>query len=194
MVFFYVANLIGYVRVGCLLLASAFSKNTDTFLKFYVTSYLLDAADGTAARALGGISKFGGVLDMVTDRVSTAILLALLQEPKWLFFLILDISSHWFHISASLCKAANTHKESSNRLLSLYYNRTILFIVCFMSEAFLCHQFLMKRGYDDWLQGLSWLLWISGPIFYLKQVINVIQLIEACKNLSKLENTKLYMY
>jgi CDP-diacylglycerol--inositol 3-phosphatidyltransferase len=192
MVFLYVANLIGYVRVGCLLLASAFSKNTETFLQFYVTSYLLDAVDGTAARALGGTSKFGSVLDMVTDRASTAILLALLQEPFWLFCLILDISSHWFHVSASMSKAANSHKESTNKFLSLYYNRGVLFIVCFLSEAFLCHQFLLKRGYllQDW----SWLLWIFGPTFYFKQIINIVQLIEACKNLSKLENTKLFMY
>jgi CDP-diacylglycerol--inositol 3-phosphatidyltransferase len=192
MVFFYVANLIGYVRVGCLLLASAFSKNTHTFLKFYVTSYLLDAVDGTTARALGGTSKFGGVLDMVTDRASTAILLALLQEPKWLFFLILDISSHWFHISASLCKAANSHKQSTNKILSLYYNRWVLFTVCLFSEMYLCQMFLLKRG--ETLNKWSWLLWISGPVFFIKQAINVIQLLEACKNLGKLEKTNLYMY
>ena len=34
----------------------------------YCISCLLDAADGHAARALGQASKFGAVLDMVTDR------------------------------------------------------------------------------------------------------------------------------
>lgn len=34
----------------------------------YVVSCLLDAVDGQAARALGQTSKFGAVLDMVTDR------------------------------------------------------------------------------------------------------------------------------
>ena len=34
----------------------------------YSVSCLLDAADGAAARALGQSSKFGAVLDMVTDR------------------------------------------------------------------------------------------------------------------------------
>ena len=34
----------------------------------YVISCLLDAVDGMAARALGQTSKFGAVLDMVTDR------------------------------------------------------------------------------------------------------------------------------
>ena len=34
----------------------------------YCVSCLLDAVDGQAARALGQTSKFGAVLDMVTDR------------------------------------------------------------------------------------------------------------------------------
>lgn len=34
----------------------------------YVVSCLLDAVDGQVARALNQTSKFGAVLDMVTDR------------------------------------------------------------------------------------------------------------------------------
>lgn len=34
----------------------------------YSISCLLDAVDGQAARALGQTSKFGAILDMVTDR------------------------------------------------------------------------------------------------------------------------------
>ena len=34
----------------------------------YCVSQLLDAVDGHAARYLGQASKFGAVLDMVTDR------------------------------------------------------------------------------------------------------------------------------
>lgn len=34
----------------------------------YFVSSILDVADGKAARALGQTSKFGAVLDMVTDR------------------------------------------------------------------------------------------------------------------------------
>lgn len=37
----------------------------------YCVSCLLDAVDGQAARALGQTSKFGAVLDMVTDRYAT---------------------------------------------------------------------------------------------------------------------------
>ena len=38
----------------------------------YVISCLLDAVDGMAARALGQTSKFGAVLDMVTDRYASS--------------------------------------------------------------------------------------------------------------------------
>lgn len=38
----------------------------------YCVSCLLDAADGHAARLLGQTSKFGAVLDMVTDRCVTS--------------------------------------------------------------------------------------------------------------------------
>jgi CDP-diacylglycerol--inositol 3-phosphatidyltransferase len=34
----------------------------------YIISQLLDAVDGQVARMLGQTSKFGAVLDMVTDR------------------------------------------------------------------------------------------------------------------------------
>lgn len=49
-------------------------------------------------------SGYGGVLDMVTDRVSTCGFLTVLSHlyPKYTFgfimLVVLDISSHWFHV------------------------------------------------------------------------------------------------
>jgi phosphatidylglycerophosphate synthase len=45
----------------------------------YVISCLLDAVDGYAARALSQTSKFGAVLDMVTDRFVLGLWLYRLQ-------------------------------------------------------------------------------------------------------------------
>ena len=70
-VWLFAANLIGYARV-----ALALAR----FCGLYFVSYLLDAADGAAARALRQTSAFGAVLDMATDRVCTAGLLALLAH------------------------------------------------------------------------------------------------------------------
>ena len=89
----------------------------------YCISCLLDAVDGQAARALGQTSKFGAVLDMVTDRCeytsptsylrdeligyfrcTTSCLLCYLSSayPRYaLFFqflISLDFASHYMHM------------------------------------------------------------------------------------------------
>lgn len=87
----------------------------------YVVSCLLDAVDGQAARALGQTSKFGAVLDMVTDRYefllpkrdihrrtrnrcTTSCLLCYLSSayPNYAIFfqflIALDFSSHYMHM------------------------------------------------------------------------------------------------
>jgi CDP-diacylglycerol--inositol 3-phosphatidyltransferase len=70
----------------------------------YFISCILDVFDGLAARKLGQESKFGAVLDMVTDRCATACLLCFLsstypQHSLLIMFLItLDFSSHYIHM------------------------------------------------------------------------------------------------
>ncbi len=44
------------------------STHPKSCTSLYALSCLLDAADGYAARKLGQTSRFGAVLDMVTDR------------------------------------------------------------------------------------------------------------------------------
>ena len=68
-VFLFVPNLIGYGRIILAALALNYMKSHPmTCTLLYGLSCLLDAFDGMAARALGQTSKFGAVLDMVTDR------------------------------------------------------------------------------------------------------------------------------
>lgn len=62
-------NLIGYSRVILAAISLFFMPIHPKFCTvLYTISCLLDAVDGQAARALGQASKFGAVLDMVTDR------------------------------------------------------------------------------------------------------------------------------
>jgi phosphatidylglycerophosphate synthase len=64
-----VPNVIGYSRIvlaAFALFYMPYHPKACTLL--YGISCLLDAVDGQAARALGQTSKFGAVLDMVTDR------------------------------------------------------------------------------------------------------------------------------
>jgi CDP-diacylglycerol--inositol 3-phosphatidyltransferase len=73
--------LIGYSRVvfaAFALYYMPYHPKACTLL--YGVSCLLDAVDGMAARALNQTSKFGAVLDMVTDRcVSTFLRSSLLD-------------------------------------------------------------------------------------------------------------------
>ena len=82
-VLLYAPNVIGYVRVGCAL--SAFGLmiyQPDRWLlalHLYVAAFAGDLFDGLIARSLDQCSSYGGLLDMVTDRCSTA---GLLYRPE----------------------------------------------------------------------------------------------------------------
>ena len=117
MVYFFYANIIGYLRVG-LLVVSAFTAFTNPILKVVANSVsqALDWTDGILARKYDQCTEFGGLLDMVTDRVSNAVILAILAAlfPNWAwsFFLdiILDIGSHWYQMYATLVNGESHHK------------------------------------------------------------------------------------
>lgn len=179
-VFLYVANIIGYIRLGCLFIGIKYIQDPLIFMNFYVASYALDAVDGPIARALQGTSKFGSVLDMVTDRISTAVLLALLQKPVWLYIMILDISAHWVHYSASLLKGQQSHKQSENKILNWYYKRQNLFVICFLSEAFLCANYLFEKSQ---MQIPLEVFLLTAPAFLFKQIINIIHIYKGSKDL-----------
>jgi CDP-diacylglycerol--inositol 3-phosphatidyltransferase len=161
-VWLYVPNLIGYVRVAALLGAALCATDaalTAPFLALYAGSYLLDAVDGPAARHLGQTSRFGAVLDMVTDRVATALLLCLLAHAAaagarhahasgWLLLLLLDVAAHWVQMYAAGAAGAASHKALPDEppLLTWYYRRHNLFAVCLLSEAHLVLALLLARG------------------------------------------------
>lgn len=102
----------------------------------YSLSCLLDALDGVAARRLNQATRLGAVLDMVTDRCTTACLLVFLSSafPRWaLMFqglISLDFASHYTHMYATLTMgdAGQSHKkvdESRSRILNLYYSNNV---------------------------------------------------------------------
>jgi CDP-diacylglycerol--inositol 3-phosphatidyltransferase len=111
MVFLFVPNVIGYFRFA-FLFATLFTYRDIPLLTvlFYGLSQALDAFDGMAARKYNQCTKFGSVLDMVCDRASDAVILAILggQYPdySWIFYgdIILDLTSHWYQMYASLLK------------------------------------------------------------------------------------------
>ncbi|CAE6336268.1 unnamed protein product [Rhizoctonia solani] len=154
-VYLFVPNLIGYTRVilvGISLHYMGSHPNTCTLL--YGISALLDAVDGQAARALGQTSKFGAVLDMVTDRCATSCLLCYLSSRYTSYAAIfqmlitLDFSSHYMHIS--LVTGSKSHKAVTSdvsRILWYYYNdSTTLFVFCACNELFFVALYLISFG------------------------------------------------
>jgi CDP-diacylglycerol--inositol 3-phosphatidyltransferase len=78
-VFLYVPNLIGYSRMLLVLLSFWLMPSSPTMAaSCYVLAGLLDAVDGHIARLLGQTSRFGAMLDMLTDRCASMGLLATL--------------------------------------------------------------------------------------------------------------------
>lgn len=153
-IFLFVPNLIGYARI-VLGLVSFYYMPFD-YVKAsicYLLSGFLDAFDGHAARALNQSTKFGAILDQITDRCATMILLTVLcgfypQHAIWFqLSMIIDIASHWIHTWASLMQGKTSHKfmdPSANPILKLYYtSRTVLFGFCAANELFYAGLYLL---------------------------------------------------
>ncbi len=102
----------------------------------YSVSCLLDALDGYAARYFEQSTRFGAVLDMVTDRCTTACLLVFLSSawPRYALvfqgLISLDLASHYIHMYATLSMGGSdqSHKKvdaSRSKLLNLYYTNKV---------------------------------------------------------------------
>ncbi|EAU34284.1 CDP-diacylglycerol--inositol 3-phosphatidyltransferase [Aspergillus terreus NIH2624] len=232
-VYLFMPNLIGYCRV-VLTIASLYYMplHPRTCSILYSVSCLLDALDGYAARYYNQSTTFGAVLDMVTDRCTTACLLVFLSSawPRWAIIfqglIALDMASHYMHMYATLSMggAGQSHKkiEASRSwiLYQYYHSKTVLFICCALNEAFFIGLYLLSFSSpalspsllqepaqasvqpgtsptsiftSPWSAGAlemarankidSWWPWvvtgISFPVMALKQIINVVQLVNA---------------
>ncbi|TPX44583.1 CDP-diacylglycerol---inositol 3-phosphatidyltransferase [Synchytrium endobioticum] len=206
-VFLFVPNLIGYLRVALAIWSFYLLPTWPWYaMGLYGLSCILDAADGSIARQLNQATKFGAVLDMVTDRCTTACLMLTLTHllPAYTLafqiLLSLDISSHYMHMYASMMSGASSHKSISkdaNTLLRLYYsNQHVLFLVCAGNELFFMTTYLLAPHDDVYSpveadslarhgDAVRWLWWCSFPIFVFKQVTNAIQLVNAAVTLSE---------
>lgn len=186
----YVPNLIGYVRIVLTVFAFIDYDKPWKFLLYYGTGFILDGADGLAARLLNQSSLLGGQLDMLTDRCATAALLMTLamQYPKYSSFALtlvfLDGYSHWMQTLAGTCAGTSSHKQASRgRLLALYYWRPVLTIVCFLNEA--CFLAFYLKAFPHVVQislvrsVLNVAIAVTAPVCFLKQVVSLRQIVSA---------------
>ncbi|WAQ86353.1 hypothetical protein PtA15_7A79 [Puccinia triticina] len=178
----------------------------------YIISQLLDAVDGQVARMLGQTSKFGAVLDMVTDRCTTSCLLCFLSSvyPQWAIMfqslIALDFASHYIHMYSSMVAGSKSHKTVSkkqSRILHSYYtNSNTLFLFCAGNELFfvclyLAHWYdqplLKESAYDGSASRTArmaesitlpqLIAILTFPICAGKQIINVVQFWKASKSI-----------
>ncbi|KAJ3114474.1 CDP-diacylglycerol-inositol 3-phosphatidyltransferase [Phlyctochytrium bullatum] len=209
-VFLFVPNLIGYARVVLCIVSLALMPYAPGWaMVVYSISCLLDAVDGHAARYFDQSTKFGAVLDMVTDRSTTACLLvylATLYPSLTLLFqllIALDLSSHYLQMYASLTTGADSHKTlslDSHPFLRLYYtDKRVLFAVCALDQLFYICVYLL--GWVDatgrpalevgsagrW--GVVGVGAVSGVVCVVKQVLNVIQLVGASVTLARVDQS-----
>jgi CDP-diacylglycerol--inositol 3-phosphatidyltransferase len=181
--------------MNCVAFAYCFS-NKWLFSVLYFISFVCDGVDGWCARKFNQVSTFGAVLDMVTDRISTACLLVTLSQvyrPGLVFLslLALDIGSHWLQMYSTFLSGKASHKDvkdSSNWLFRAYYgNRMFMAYCCVACEVLYIILFLLAENQTENLKDvltsslsqispLSFLVSLSLLGWAIKQTINVIQM------------------
>ncbi|KAJ0979331.1 hypothetical protein J5N97_014805 [Dioscorea zingiberensis] len=196
-VYLYIPNIIGYIRVIMNIVAFALSfSNKRLFAILYFVSFVCDGLDGWFARKFNQVSTFGAVLDMVTDRVSTACLLTILSQiyrPGLIFLALLglDIASHWLQMYSTFLSGKSSHKDvkdAGNWLLRAYYgHRFFMAFCCVACEVLYIILFLLADGHSESVITVSMNALKHGSLFSLpfavslfgcviKQAVNVIQM------------------
>lgn len=194
-VFLFIPNIIGYIRI--LLLAYSFYHILSDYklaLASYLLSCLLDAFDGLAARMFDQSSRFGAMLDMLTDRVSTMCLLMILgllyREHFFVIqaLLVLDIVSHWLHFFASNLQGRSHKTSNAGWIMKIYYeNKFVLTTVCALEQVFYCSLIVLHHeGFNH----LSWLIITAVPAVVFKNGINLLQVVRASRVIGELDSSK----
>eukprot|EP01033_Poteriospumella_lacustris_P018561 gene18561-13365_t len=193
-VLWYYPNIIGYLRFIFMVLSFVYAESDwKMSITFYCLAFVGDVVDGYVARAFKQCSKFGGVLDMVTDRVSTCGLLVVVSHlyPKYnlafILLIVLDITSHWFHVqSVSAHHKSKEALEHRNALLQWYYSIYPLFGYCCVgTEAFYILLYVLHHFPNPIVHQICF--FGCMPACILKQLVNVVQLTSAAEALAAVD-------
>ncbi|KAF7636977.1 CDP-diacylglycerol--inositol 3-phosphatidyltransferase [Meloidogyne graminicola] len=126
-IYLFYPNLIGYLRIIFALFSFLAMPTRPLAASFwYFLSAFLDAFDGYLARKFNQTSRFGAMLDQLTDRCTfLGLLMALCHfYPSCIFGFqfvgIIDIASHWLHLHSGDL----TGKALRNRKIGHRFNWT----------------------------------------------------------------------
>uniref|UniRef100_A0A3B3ZTF0 CDP-diacylglycerol--inositol 3-phosphatidyltransferase n=1 Tax=Periophthalmus magnuspinnatus TaxID=409849 RepID=A0A3B3ZTF0_9GOBI len=201
-IFLFVPNLIGYARVVLAFLSFFLMPYCPWPAVFcYLLSALLDAFDGHAARALNQSTKFGAMMDMLTDRCATMCLLVNLSllYPSYTFLFQVrpqTVSSSCDITSCALSstiKGSSSHKTidlSGNPILRVYYtSKPVLFAMCAGNELFFCLLYVLYHIEEPagWLYGL---LFVCALVSLAKSAISVVHLVTASQNMAAIDTAE----
>ncbi|KAH9648448.1 CDP-diacylglycerol--inositol 3-phosphatidyltransferase 1 [Citrus sinensis] len=143
-VYLYIPNIIGGILWVFLIVYDYWLHGFDGIFHFYVVNVRCLRSWISLSSFSGSVSTFGAVLDMVTDRISTACLLVILSQvyrPGLVFvsLLALDIGSHWLQMYSTFLTGKTSHKDvkdSTNWLFKAYYgNRMFMGYCCVACEV-----------------------------------------------------------
>ncbi|CAG9791357.1 unnamed protein product [Diatraea saccharalis] len=200
-IFIFVPNLIGFARV-ILLIISLYYMPTHCVVACtcYITSALLDAFDGHAARYFNQSTKFGAMLDQLTDRAGTSCLMMTLGAfyPQYLFWfqlsMAIDITGHWLYLHTTTLQGKASHKfidMSENPIMHLYYtNRTVLFFMCAGNEAFYAALYVMYFYTGPTVLGMGLyklIALVCLPVAVVKTMITILHMGVASLNLATID-------
>lgn len=196
----YIPNIIGYIRVA-LVLACLFVpiKQPYILVSLLITAGLLDNLDGFAARYFQQSSRYGAVLDYLTDRITTVIYVKLLTEllPDYAgifyFLFMVDMASHMARLYIAMWAEGNHHKEitSEFKLLNWYYpKKSVSAMMGFCTHSYELFFIMLILIYGstqtDTTYCLFWSIFIiSTPGFITKNLVHMLQLLECfrtCKS------------
>lgn len=171
---FNVPNMICYFRLVLILASLKFY-----FIELYILSASLDLVDGEIARRLGQCSLLGAALDMVADRVSNIVILCKIASKRTsgnllLFLFVIDFISHFIHFSSSMI--TQKHHKKVSGLLSVYYNKKVLILLCTFSEVFFVTYYLEMKASP-----------MFGIFYLVKSFFHVVQLLSAIDMMSELK-------
>ncbi|XP_063628522.1 CDP-diacylglycerol--inositol 3-phosphatidyltransferase [Cydia splendana] len=203
-IFLFVPNIIGFARVVLAIISFYYMPTHCAFAVIcYVTSALLDAVDGHAARFFNQSTKFGGMLDQLTDRAGTAGLMMTLATfyPKYTFWfqisMVIDITCHWLYLHSVTVQGKASHKlidMSGNPIMRLYYtNKNVLFFMCAGNEAFYAALYVMYFYTGPTVLGIGLyklIALVSMPVAVVKAAISVLHGIVASINIASLDRAE----
>lgn len=203
-VILFVPNVIGYARILLMLLSFYFMPFNYVISTFcYIVSSLLDAIDGYTARYFNQQTKFGAMLDQLTDRCGTAGLCMALCHfyPRYMFLfqlsLTVDISCHWVFFCLSVLQKKGSHKSvdlSWNPILKHYYSsKLLLFLMCAGNEAFYVSLYVLYFTKGPSIANMGFfqiVCYISAPIACVKSFISLLHGYVACQNVIAIDKYK----